>query len=228
MAPDTGSPHPYWPRDLQIDGYLPNDRPMSEILTFLFSVSGLLLVGTWFLTGRVTSMSAPRRLAVCWFMVCGFIHGVIEGWFSFFYPVIPKDQAFLSQLWKEYGKGDSRYIMADNFTVCMETITAVAWGPMSVWTVISFLRNKPYRFVLQLIVSLGQLYGDVLYFYTEYREGFIHSEMWHPLYFWFYFVFMNALWIVIPSALIVDAWINLSKSQSAADRIRPASKSKRN
>lgn len=173
-------------------------------------------------------MSAPRRLAVCWFMVCTFIHGVIEGWFSFFYPVIAEDQAFLSQLWKEYGKGDSRYIIADNFTVCMETITAVAWGPLSAWTVISFLQNKPYRFVLQLIVSLGQLYGDVLYFYTEYREGFSHSEMWHPLYFWFYFVFMNALWIIIPSILIVDAWINLSKSQYTADRIRPAGKAKRN
>ncbi|XP_069603990.1 3-beta-hydroxysteroid-Delta(8),Delta(7)-isomerase [Ranitomeya imitator] len=230
MAPDTGSPipHPFWPRDLQIDGYRPNDRPMSEFLTFLFSVSGVLLAIIWFLTGRVTGMSAPRRLGVCWFMICGFIHGIIEGWFAFYYPVITKDQAFLSQLWKEYGKGDSRYMIGDNFTVCMETITAAAWGPLSIWTVISFLQNKPYRFVLQLIVSLGQLYGDVLYFYTEYRDGFSHSEKWHPIYFWFYFVFMNALWIIIPSILIVDSWINLSKSQSTADRSRSTSKTKKN
>ncbi|XP_075041668.1 3-beta-hydroxysteroid-Delta(8),Delta(7)-isomerase [Mixophyes fleayi] len=229
MAPDTGSPpHPYWPRDLHIEGYRPNDRPMWEILTFLFSVSGVLLVLIWILSGKVSGMSPARRLAVCWFMICAFIHGVIEGWFSWYYSVIPKDQAFLSQLWKEYGKGDSRYVIGDNFTVCMESITAWAWGPLSLWTVIAFFRKHPYRFVLQLIVSLGQLYGDVLYFYTEYREGFSHSEMWHPIYFWFYFVFMNALWIVIPSCLIVDAWINLSHSQAKADAARPPSKAKRN
>ncbi|XP_018414668.1 PREDICTED: 3-beta-hydroxysteroid-Delta(8),Delta(7)-isomerase [Nanorana parkeri] len=220
-------PHPFWPRDLHIEGYRPNDRAMWEILTFLFSVSGVFLVGTWFLSGRVVGISTARRLILCWFMICGFIHGVIEGWFSLFYHIIPRDQAFLSQLWKEYGKGDSRYVIADNFTVCMETITAWAWGPLSVLTVISFLQNKPYRFVLQLIVSLGQLYGDVLYFYTEYREGFSHSEMWHPIYFWFYFVFMNGLWIIIPSALIVDSWVNLSQAQGRADAVRPTSKAKR-
>ncbi|KAM4697034.1 3-beta-hydroxysteroid-Delta(8),Delta(7)-isomerase [Rhinophrynus dorsalis] len=219
--------HPYWPRDLRIEGYRPNDRSMWEILVFLFSVSGVLLVGAWLLTGRTAGMSTARRLVLCWFTVCGFIHGVIEGWFSMYYQDIPSDRAFLSQLWKEYSKGDSRYITADNFTVCMETITAWAWGPLSLWTVISFLQGQPHRYVLQLIVSLGQLYGDVLYFYTEYREGFSHSEMWHPIYFWFYFVFMNALWIVIPSALIVDAWIHLSQAQNSADTERSATKSKR-
>lgn len=45
---------------------------------------------------------------------------------------------------------------ADNFTVCMETVTACLWGPFSFWVVFAFLANKPYRFVLQLIVSLGK------------------------------------------------------------------------
>ncbi|XP_075437857.1 3-beta-hydroxysteroid-Delta(8),Delta(7)-isomerase [Ascaphus truei] len=230
MAQGGGPPisHPYWPRDLQMEGYRPNDRSMWEILAFLFSVSGALLSGTWLLTGRASRMSSARRLALCWFTICGFIHGVIEGWFSLYYMDIPRDQAFLSQLWKEYAKGDSRYVIADNFTVCMESITAGAWGPLSVWTVLSFLRGQPHRFVLQLIVSLGQLYGDVLYFYTEYRDGFRHSEMWHPIYFWFYFVFMNALWIIIPSILIVDAWTHLSHAQRCADTSQPRSKAKRN
>lgn len=214
-----GVQHPYWPRDLHIEGYQPNNQPMWKILAFLFSVSGALLVVVWVLSGRirVAGLSPIRRLALCWFAICGFIHGVIEGWFALYYADIPADQSFLSQLWKEYSKGDSRYITADNFTVCMETITACAWGPMSVWTVVAFLKRHPQRFILQLIVSLGQLYGDVLYFYTEYREGFSHSEMWHPIYFWFYFIFMNTLWIVIPSALIIDAWGHLSQAQRAFD-----------
>lgn len=222
MEPPTpiAVPHPYWPQNLKLDEYLPNDRPMWQILAFLFSISGALLVGTWLLTTRRRSpyiLSPGRRLVLCWFTICGFIHGVIEGYFSLYYPHILMDQSFLSQLWKEYAKGDSRYVLADNFTVCMETITAWAWGPLSIWTVIAFLRQQPYRFVLQLIVSLGQLYGDVLYFYTEYRDGFSHSQPGHPIYFWFYFIFMNMLWILIPSALILDAWYNLSQVQVAAD-----------
>lgn len=46
---------------------------------------------------------------------------------------------------------------ADNFTVCMETVTACLWGPFSLWIIVAFLYNHSYRFVLQLIVSLGKM-----------------------------------------------------------------------
>lgn len=39
----------------------------------------------------------------------------------------------------------------------METVTACLWGPFSFWVVFAFLANKPYRFVLQLIISLGKM-----------------------------------------------------------------------
>lgn len=216
----TGVLHPYWPRDLLIPSYVDNDRSMSEILAFLFSAVGVFVFATWMISGREGAagrLGTGRRLAVCWLAVCGFIHGVIEGWFTLHYDVIPGDQSFLSQLWKEYSKGDSRYVIADNFTVCMETVTAWLWGPFSFWAVYAFLTNKPYRFVLQLIISLGQLYGAVLYFFTEHRDGYAHSELGHPIYFWFYFVFMNALWIVIPLTLIVDSWNQLTAAQTLTD-----------
>lgn len=95
--------HPYWPRDLLIPTYVANDRSMSEILTFLFSVSGVFVLATWLITGWKRStgrLGTWRRLAVCWFAVCGFIHGVIEAWFSLYYDIIPGDQSFLSQLCK--------------------------------------------------------------------------------------------------------------------------------
>ncbi|CAG6021475.1 unnamed protein product [Menidia menidia] len=212
--------HPYWPRDLSIPSYVANNRSMSEILAFLFSVSGVFVLVTWLITGMNGRLGMWRRLAICWFAVCGFIHGVIEGWFSLYYDILPGDQSFLSQLWKEYSKGDSRYVIADNFTVCMETVTACLWGPFSFWAVYSFLTNKPYRFVLQLIISLGQLYGAVLYFFTEHRDGYAHSELGHPIYFWFYFVFMNVLWIVIPLVLIVDSWKELSAAQEHTDNTK--------
>ncbi len=97
----TGIRHPFWPRDLLIPTYVPNDRSMAEILTFLFSVSGALLLVTWLITGvkgAAGGLGTWRRLALCWFAVCGFIHSVVEGWFVLFYDVIPEDQSLLSQL----------------------------------------------------------------------------------------------------------------------------------
>ncbi|KAM6925342.1 3-beta-hydroxysteroid-Delta(8),Delta(7)-isomerase [Xenentodon cancila] len=226
ISSERGALHPYWPRDLLIPSYVANDRSMPEILASFFSVSGMFVLVTWLITGIPGRLGTWRRLAISWFGVCGFIHCVIEGWFSLYYDILPGDQSFLSQLWKEYSKGDSRYVIADNFTVCMETVTAWLWGPFSFWAVYSFLTNKPYRFVLQLIISLGQLYGAVLYFFTEHRDGYSHSELGHPIYFWFYFVFMNVLWIFIPLALIVDAWRQLSAAQTHADNTK-GHKSKR-
>lgn len=74
--------------------------------------------------------------------------------------------------------------------------------------------------MLLYYVIPGQLYGAVLYFFTEHRDGYAHSELGHPIYFWFYFVFLNALWIVIPLTLIVDTWTQLSAAQTVTDQKR--------
>ena len=49
-------------------------------------------------------------------------------------------------------------------------------------------------------------------------EGFSHGEAYHPLYFWFYFVFMNAIWIVVPLLCIWESYQELSKAQALTDR----------
>ncbi|XP_069319158.1 3-beta-hydroxysteroid-Delta(8),Delta(7)-isomerase [Eulemur rufifrons] len=230
MTTDAGPLHPYWPRHLKLDSFVPNEHPGWHLVAGLFSVSGVLVVTTWLLSDRaaVVPLGTWRRLSLCWFAVCGFIHLVIEGWFSLYHKDLLGDQAFLSQLWKEYAKGDSRYILADNFTVCMETVTAFLWGPLSLWVVIAFLRHQPLRFVLQFVVSMGQMYGDVLYFLTEYRDGFQHGELGHPLYFWFYFVFLNTLWLVVPGVLVLDSVKQFTYAQCVLDAKATKAKSKQN
>lgn len=59
-----------------------------------------------------------------------------------------------------------------------------------------------------LLVSLGQIYGDVLYFATCWIEGAVHVRP-EPLYFWFYFIIVNGIWIVVPSLCIAHAawWV---------------------
>uniref|UniRef100_A0A8C4XFQ1 Uncharacterized protein n=1 Tax=Erpetoichthys calabaricus TaxID=27687 RepID=A0A8C4XFQ1_ERPCA len=90
--------HPYWPRELVIPGYQPNDLSMQEILAGLFLMAGGLILMSWFVSSHCQKFSTARKLVLCWFTVCGFIHGVIEGWFSLFYQIIPTDQSILSQL----------------------------------------------------------------------------------------------------------------------------------
>nr|XP_044996477.1 3-beta-hydroxysteroid-Delta(8),Delta(7)-isomerase isoform X1 [Jaculus jaculus] len=230
MTTNAGPLHPYWPRHLKLDNFVPNDRPTWHILVGLFSISGVLVAITWLLSSRasVVPLGTWRRLSLCWFAVCAFIHMVIEGWFCLYHEVLLGDQAFLSQLWKEYAKGDSRYIINDTFIIFMETITACLWGPLSLWVVIAFLRQQPLRFVLQLVVSAGQIYGDVLYFLTEHHNGFQHGELGHPIYFWFYFVFMNGLWLVLPGVLVFDSIKQLTHAQSMLDTKVMKTKSKNN
>uniref|UniRef100_A0A672KAS2 EBP cholestenol delta-isomerase n=1 Tax=Sinocyclocheilus grahami TaxID=75366 RepID=A0A672KAS2_SINGR len=144
--------HPYWPRNLSIPNYVANDRSMSEILIFLFSVSGILL------------LLCAGSLCVASSM------GSLRDGSLYTTPSFPKT-SFLSQLWKEYSKGDSRYAIADHFTVSMETVTACLWGPFSIWIVVAFLYNHSYRFVLQLIVSLGKIcVFDALYSICNYKS----------------------------------------------------------
>lgn len=116
---------------------------------------------------------------------------------------------------------------SDTFTVCMERITAIVDGPLAFLAAAAFVHHSPYRYVLQLILSLFQLYGDTLYYLTEIFEGFRHGEYLHPVYFWFYFVFLNSLWIVIPLSLVIDSSINLAHCQSKIDANISASQTKK-
>lgn len=47
------------------------------------------------------------------------------------------------------------------------------------------------------------------------HAGFIHSRP-EALYFWFYFVFVNAIWIVVPFCCVAHAWGKISKAVAAA------------
>jgi len=99
----------------------------------------------------------------------------------------------------------------------MENVTAFFDGPLAFLVTYAFVKQTSYRYVAQLVLSVCQLYGDVLYFATEVCDGFTHGPVWHPLYFWFYFIFLNSLWIFIPFACIIESWKKIIVSQAIAD-----------
>ncbi|KAJ1839629.1 hypothetical protein LPJ73_006690, partial [Coemansia sp. RSA 2703] len=133
-------------------------------------------------------------------------------------------QTVLADLWREYAHSDSRYLTSDPFTVIMEGITAVFDGAFALVTAYGVLADSPIRYAAQLITSLAQLYGDVIYMATNYMEGFRYTNP-HPLYFYGYFVMMNLPWIVIPTLLIVDAVKNIYRGMLIAQRATAVKKS---
>lgn len=52
-----------------------------------------------------------------------------------------------------------------------------------------------------MVVSMGQLYGDILYYATSIMEEIYHGRSYarpETFYYWGYFIFLNAFWVFIP------------------------------
>lgn len=88
--------------------------------------------------------------------------------------------------------------------------------------------DHPLRYPLQTIVSLGQLYGDVLYYATSMFDHWILGLSYsrpEAGYFWGYFVFMNAFWIVIPMWLLCTSVGASWRAFNALEKMERALKS---
>ena len=200
----SGSKHPFYPPNLLLKGYHEMTLPAQSIFMVFGAAVASLIGGVWTLSGGSQKrVSTKERVLACWLMVTAAIHMIIEG-----YVVVTPDyyqhpaDNYLSEAWKEYTKADSRYATRDSFIISMEAVTAFCVGPMCLLAVYGILQSKPWKYPLMVVLSVCQIYGDVLYYGTCYLEGFVHSRP-EMLYFWVYFVLLNALWIVIPGIVLV-------------------------
>ncbi|KAJ0101303.1 hypothetical protein Patl1_05634 [Pistacia atlantica] len=198
--------HPYAPRDLNLEDYVPNFLSQSTILA-VYGIASLLVVFLiWILSGRSSKISKIDRWLMCWWAFTGLTHLILEGYFAFS-PEFYKDKSgcYLAELaGKEYSKGDSRYAARDAGVVAVEGLTAVLEGPASLLAVIAIAKGKSYSYILQLAISLGQLYGTAVYFITSYLEGDKFAAS--PYYYYAYYVAANASWVVIPSLICIRCW----------------------
>ena len=75
------------------------------------------------------------------------------------------------------------------------------WGPLAYTVAVMITAAHPLRHPLQAIVSLGQLYGLLLYYGTctfdEYFHGVAYSRP-EVYYFWGYYFLMNFFWVIVP------------------------------
>ncbi|CAG8537126.1 6235_t:CDS:2 [Ambispora leptoticha] len=222
--------HPYYPTNLELPNYTEPTFSMTTILAVFLSVLSLIICSSLIIISRSKNynnnivhpqnqanlnskykVSTANKIIFTWFVICGFIHTFFEGYFAAFYQTMQQDNGLFGQMWKEYALSDSRYLTADAFVVNMERITSTLWGPLSFTTALAIYQNWPSRYVLQFVISMGQIYGCILYYWTTIFEGSPHSRP-EPYYYWGYFVFANAFWTVIPSALIFDSWVRLTSA----------------
>lgn len=228
--PDTPRQHPYYPLGVAIPGYVAKVLTTQAILAiFTTTCLGILIPTCLYIRHARRDLPSGEVLTALWFVLCGFIHLGLEGYFALNAHSIASRSAIPAQLWKEYAFSDSRYLTADTFVVCMETITAVFWGPLSFLCAWCILADHPLRHPLQSIVSLGQLYGDVLY-YATFTFDFVISGIEYsrpePAYFWGYFVFLNAFWIVIPTCLLARSTRETARAFTALKQASPGGRAK--
>ncbi|ORY13417.1 EBDP4, emopamil-binding protein [Clohesyomyces aquaticus] len=215
--------HPYYPREVEIVGYLANEWNTLELCSMFGAGCAVIFTITYLVVKRLRPhVSTGDLLTVMWFVLCGCIHSFFEGYFAYNFRNMGRMQDLFGQLWKEYSLSDSRYLTQDAFVLCMETITAMFWGPLSFVTAALIAVDHPMRYPLQTVVSLGQLYGDVLYYATSlFDHAILHISYSRPeaAYYWGYFVFMNSFWIVIPAYLIYTSMTESAGAVAALSKM---------
>ncbi|KAK4493130.1 hypothetical protein RD792_018021 [Penstemon davidsonii] len=151
--------------------------------------------------GEINHPYIPRDLKLP-----GFVPGFLSPSTRLAYFGIPS-LLVVSFMWilsgKEYSKGDSRFAARESGVVSVE-ITMVVLGPACLLAVYAIATKKTYSYILQLALSLGQLYGTAVFFITSTLEGNnIAASAYH---FYVYYVFANGWWILIPTIIFIRCW----------------------
>lgn len=207
------TPHPYLPESLSLPHYVPNTMTALDILVPFFGATAVILV-VCLLIARMYKLNRSDTSVFLWLVSSGLIHSILEAYFGWNNRVIAGQSTFLGQLWKEYSKADSRYVGSDPFVVSMESFTGFVEGPVCLLVAWGILQRAPWRFPIQALVSFGQLYGCILYFATEYLSDEPVGPFGDPLYYWFYYIFMNGLWIIIPSMCIYQSVVRSTQAHA--------------
>ncbi|RPB03027.1 Emopamil-binding protein [Choiromyces venosus 120613-1] len=208
--------HPYSPSHLLLPHYVRNDVSTLGLCSVMGSLIIVAVGSTWMVVRR--SLSAVDKAIVCWFLTCGLLHILFEGYFLMYHATLPSRTDLPAQLWKEYAISDSRYLSGDTFVLAIERITVFLWGPLCLLAAATTAKNSYNRHALQMLGSLAHIYGCLLYFVTSLEEGYRHSRP-EPYYFWLYFVGFNAPWIIIPTLLICRSFTEIAKGMKSAQEL---------
>ncbi|CAO2193226.1 unnamed protein product [Urochloa humidicola] len=156
---------------------------------------------------------------MCWWAFTGLAHILLEG------PVLlnpnfftKENPNFVDELFKEYSRGDSRYIARDTGIIALVVIMVGLKGPASLLALYAVASGKSYSHILQFAVSVCHLYGCLFYFTTAYLAGF---NLWaSPFYFWAYFIVANSPWAVAPALIATRSWKKICAAAFQAEKVK--------
>ncbi|KAJ5225617.1 hypothetical protein N7468_006842 [Penicillium chermesinum] len=218
--------HPYYPVGAEIPNYIPNELGALTLCSIFAVASIAVLVISRAVAIRLNpQISFYEYAKVFWFSLCSPIHFVLEGYYARNFATLQGSLDLLAQLWKEYSLSDSRYLTSDGFTMCMESVTAWCWGPLTLLLAYFTITDHPFRHPLQIIVSTGQLYGNVLYLGIVAFDASVYGLQYsrpEDYYFYGYFVLLNGFWIVIPILLIAESVRASAKAFAELQRLKTA------
>ncbi|KAL5002995.1 Emopamil-binding protein [Aspergillus recurvatus] len=230
MANMTLVSHHYYPRTVQLPHYASNQTSVVSLIS-QFGVLWAAVLGIAYVVIRSVRPTVSRsdQLAFIWWCLTGFIHLFFEAYFVIYHETLAGSHELFGQLWKEYSLSDSRYLTSDSFLVSMEAVTAFCWGPLAFYIAYCIVVRHPIRHALQLIVSVGQVYGDVLYFATSLFDLYFHGVSFcrpERYFFWFYYFFFNMIWIVVGSYYVTQSVCEITRAfKSLGEEARVVKKS---
>ncbi|TVY29478.1 3-beta-hydroxysteroid-Delta(8),Delta(7)-isomerase [Lachnellula hyalina] len=170
-------PHPYYPEGILLSGsnFIPNSLDAVGLVAAFGAGCTVILGSTLLLVKRVNpSLKFTDRALILWW----------------------DNSSLLRRLFHVQSFSNGK---PDGFV--WSIVERITWGPLSFLTAVLITKDSPYRHAIQALVSTGQFYGDFLYYTTSLFDDYFSGRRFYrpePYYFWFYFVVMNAFWIIIP------------------------------
>ncbi|KAG0378976.1 hypothetical protein BGX24_002129 [Mortierella sp. AD032] len=154
MATGIKTPHPYFPRDLVLDHYVPNTNTVFQTLVYVgigfLSVAALVLALGY--SRRNTTLQRNKdKFAFFWFILSGMLNIFFEAYYEYNHATLAGDNHPVAQVWKEYALSDSRYLSSDSFVRVVETFTTVSFNAPWLMTPLVLL-NDSVRFLLKAVV----------------------------------------------------------------------------
>ncbi|KAH8909555.1 Emopamil-binding protein [Coniochaeta sp. PMI_546] len=209
MSQAVDTSHPYFPQDASIPNYIPNTASLEVILRDFGTLIVVIVTSALNLAKYLEpDLHTNELAAIAWFLICFFLHAFFEGYFVLYHDSLAASQSLFAQLWKEYALSDSRYMTSDPFMLCIESLTVLLWAPLCFAIVMCTIRRHKMRHPLQIIMCVGHLFGVALYYGTcffEYRyKGISHSRP-EFLYFWVYYLGLNAAWVILPALYLFNS-----------------------
>ncbi|TFK66465.1 hypothetical protein BDN72DRAFT_844306 [Pluteus cervinus] len=219
MSTETESiPHPFYPPSLHLPSYIAPTTPTSVVFLQFSGIFFTPLIVVYFTLLRQRIPSISRRFSALWFLLCALLHAIYEpfwvvkslnvwyqkghGWGD----AMAADNSLFGQLFKEYGKGDSRYFQDDIFVLGVEIYTILVLAPLAFFAFLAHLKpNSPSLPILRILTSFTHLTTTSLYFITEFLRHHADSRP-EPEYAIGYMWGMNLPWIIVPIFMIKNSW----------------------